>query len=155
VLILLTYRLKLQVVLGQELHQTHGVRALIKTPALSHVEHVPEQSGLPVISCRSHFASAVLLMGDVFARKFKTTESAVEEAKAIVAQAVRVVTPAMQLNVIREDPDDDKTLECAVSEDRNTSSRVTSFLRLGRYDSRSEPELRHENSRMPLKSLCG
>jgi putative PIN family toxin of toxin-antitoxin system len=75
-------------------------------------------------------------MADVLARKFKMTETAIEEAKAIVTQAARVVTPAVKLQVVKEDPDDDKILECAVS--GGSDYIVTGdkdLLRLKQYDS--------------------
>jgi putative PIN family toxin of toxin-antitoxin system len=75
-------------------------------------------------------------MADVLARKFKMSEDFIAEAKAIVAEAARVVTPAVKLEVVKDDPDDDKILECAVS--GGSDYIVTGdkdLLRLKQYDS--------------------
>jgi predicted nucleic acid-binding protein len=48
----------------------------------------------------------------------------------------RVVSPAVQLEVVKDDPDDDRILECAVT--AGSDFIVTGdkdLLRLGRYDS--------------------
>jgi uncharacterized protein len=54
-------------------------------------------------------------MPDVLARKFDATPGEIEEARLIVRDAARVVTPAVQLDVIKEDPPDNRILECAVT----------------------------------------
>lgn len=75
-------------------------------------------------------------LGDVLARKFKMTDTAIEEAKAIVRQAARIVTPAVQIDVIKEDPPDNRILECAVT--GGSDYIVTGdkdLLRLKQYDS--------------------
>ena len=48
-------------------------------------------------------------------RKFDATPEEVAEAKEIMSYAARTVKPVVQLNVIKEDPDDDRILECGVS----------------------------------------
>jgi putative PIN family toxin of toxin-antitoxin system len=75
-------------------------------------------------------------MADVLARKFDATQADIEEAKAIVARAARTVTPAVTLDVIKEDPPDNRILECAVS--GGSDYIVTGdkdLLRLKQYDS--------------------
>jgi len=75
-------------------------------------------------------------MADVLARKFNMTKTAIEEAKAIVTQAARTVQPSVQLEVIKDDPDDDKILECAVTAGSDyivTGDRH--LLKLKQYDS--------------------
>lgn len=75
-------------------------------------------------------------MADVLARKFKMTDEAIKEATAIVRDAARVVTPAVQLDVVKEDPSDNRILECAVS--GGSDYIVTGdkdLLRLKQYDS--------------------
>lgn len=54
-------------------------------------------------------------MADVLARKFRASPEEVAEARAIVKEAARTVTPTVELNVIKDDPSDNKVLECAVS----------------------------------------
>jgi putative PIN family toxin of toxin-antitoxin system len=75
-------------------------------------------------------------MADVLARKFYATPEEIGEATLIVRNAARVVTPAVQLDVIREDPADNRILECAVA--AGSDYVVTGdkdLLRLGTYDS--------------------
>ena len=75
-------------------------------------------------------------MADVLARKFYATPEEIAEATLIVRDAARVVTPAVQLDVIREDPADNRILECAVA--AGSDYIVTGdkdLLRLGTYDS--------------------
>jgi uncharacterized protein len=74
-------------------------------------------------------------MADVLARKFNATPDDIVEARAIVTRAARTVQPAVKLDVIKEDPDDDRILECAVS--AGSDYIVTGdkdLLRLGHYD---------------------
>ena len=54
-------------------------------------------------------------MADVLARKFGATLEETAEAREIVAEAARIVTPSVELNVIAHDPPDNRVLECAVS----------------------------------------
>jgi len=60
----------------------------------------------------------------------------ISEAKEIVAEAARVVKPAVQLDIIKEDPPHNRILECAVSAGSDyIVSGDKDLLRLGRYDS--------------------
>jgi putative PIN family toxin of toxin-antitoxin system len=73
---------------------------------------------------------------EVMSRKFGATAEDLAEARAIIEEAARVVQPAVALDVIIEDPDDNRVLECAVS--AGSDCIVTGdkdLLRLGRYDS--------------------
>ena len=75
-------------------------------------------------------------MAEVLARKFYATPEEIAEATLIVRDSARVVTPAVQLDVIREDPADNRILECAVT--AGSDYIVTGdkdLLRLGTYDS--------------------
>lgn len=75
-------------------------------------------------------------MADVLARKFHMSEDFIAEAKKIVTRAARVVTPSVQLDVIKEDPPDNRILECAVT--GGSDFIVTGdkdLLRLKQYDS--------------------
>jgi putative PIN family toxin of toxin-antitoxin system len=74
-------------------------------------------------------------MADVLVRKFDATPEEVVEAKQIIGVAARTVQPAVQLDVIKDDPDDDRILECAVS--AGSDYIVTGdghLLRLGVYN---------------------
>lgn len=75
-------------------------------------------------------------MADVLARKFDFTPEDITEARRRVASMARIVKPAVQLEVITEDPPDNRILECAVA--AGSHFIVTGdkdLLRLGRYDS--------------------
>ena len=54
-------------------------------------------------------------MADVLARKFGATLEEIAEAREIVAEAAKMVSPTVELNVISHDPPDNRVLECAVS----------------------------------------
>ena len=54
-------------------------------------------------------------LADVLVRKFRATPDEIIEAREIAMDAARLVTPKVELNVIKEDPDDNRILECAVS----------------------------------------
>lgn len=72
---------------------------------------------------------------EVLSRKFGYPPEDIAEARALVSQAARIVVPAVELDVIKEDPDDNRVLECAVS--AGADYIVTGdedLLRLGRYD---------------------
>jgi len=74
-------------------------------------------------------------MADVLARKFDFTPERIEKARKFITGMARVVTPAVQLDVIKEDPDDNRMLECAVSAGSDyIVSGDKDLLRLGRYD---------------------
>jgi uncharacterized protein len=51
----------------------------------------------------------------VLTRKFGAKAADVAEATAIIREAARTVRPSVELNVIKEDPPDNRVLECAVS----------------------------------------
>jgi uncharacterized protein len=71
----------------------------------------------------------------VLERKFGFSRDEVAETRAQVKAMARTVTPSVQLAVIKEDPDDNRILECAVS--AGADYIVTGdkdLLRLGRYD---------------------
>ena len=75
-------------------------------------------------------------MAEVLARKFYATPEEIAEATLIVRDSARVVAPAVKLDVIREDPADNRILECAVA--AGSDYIVTGdkdLLRLGSYDS--------------------
>ncbi len=75
-------------------------------------------------------------MTGVLARKFDATPEEIAEAARIVLDAARVVAPAVRLDVIAEDPADNRILECAVA--AGSDYIVTGdkhLLRLGSYDS--------------------
>jgi putative PIN family toxin of toxin-antitoxin system len=75
-------------------------------------------------------------MADVLARKFDATPEEIAEATLIARAAARVVAPAVQLDVITEDPADNRILECAMA--AGSDYIVTGdkdLLRLGTYDS--------------------
>ena len=54
-------------------------------------------------------------MVDVLVRKFKATPPEVAEARQIVADAARTIRPSVRLDVVKDDPDDNRIVECAVS----------------------------------------
>ncbi len=61
-------------------------------------------------------SSAILdELGDVLARKFKWPPEDIAGARSRITAMARTVTPAMQLDIIREDPPDNRILECAVA----------------------------------------
>ena len=75
-------------------------------------------------------------MTGVLARKFYATPEEIAEATRIVLDAARVVAPAVRLDVVAEDPADNRILECAVA--AGSQYIVTGdkdLLRLGSYDS--------------------
>jgi putative PIN family toxin of toxin-antitoxin system len=75
-------------------------------------------------------------MADVLARKFHASPDEIAAARAIVKEAARTVTPAVKLEVVKDDPDDDKIVECAVTAGSDyivTGDRH--LLKLKQYDS--------------------
>jgi putative PIN family toxin of toxin-antitoxin system len=73
---------------------------------------------------------------DVLERKFGFSPDEAIDTRARLKAIARVVTPSVQLDVIYDDPDDNRILECAVS--AGADYIVTGdkdLLRLGRYDS--------------------
>src|SRR5262245_19763423 len=71
----------------------------------------------------------------VLQRKFGWPPEDIAEARRRLQAMARAVTPAVQLDVIAEDPPDNRVLECAVSS--SSDFFITGdkdLLRLGRYD---------------------
>ncbi len=56
---------------------------------------------------------------DVLGRKFGASLDDLAEARAIILEATRMITPTVQLDVIKEDPSDNRILECAVTAGSN------------------------------------
>jgi uncharacterized protein len=74
-------------------------------------------------------------MADVLARKFNASPDEIAESRAVIKEAARTVTPTVTLDVVKEDPADNKILECAVT--AGSEYIVTGdkdLLRLGQYD---------------------
>ena len=74
-------------------------------------------------------------MAEVLVRKFNFTAEEAAEAQRRISAIARAVMPAVQLAVIKEDPDDDRILECAVT--AGSDYIVTGdkdLLRLRQYD---------------------
>jgi putative PIN family toxin of toxin-antitoxin system len=74
-------------------------------------------------------------LADVLVRKFRATPDEIAEAREITMDAARVVIPKVELSVVKQDPDDDRILECAVS--AGSQYIVTGdkdLLRLKTYD---------------------
>jgi uncharacterized protein len=72
----------------------------------------------------------------VLARKFGASIDDIAEAKAIIADAARTITPTVQLDVVKEDPPDNRILECAVTAAADyIITGDKDLLRLRRYDS--------------------
>src|SRR5207302_4965442 len=73
---------------------------------------------------------------DVLIRRFQWPSEDTAEARRRLQQMARTVMPAVQLDVIKEDPPDNRILECAVT--AGSDYIVTGdkdLLRLGQYDS--------------------
>ena len=60
----------------------------------------------------------------VLARKFGWQPDDIAEARKWITGIARTATPVVQLNVIKEDPADDRILECAVAAGRIILPRV-------------------------------
>jgi uncharacterized protein len=73
---------------------------------------------------------------DVLQRKFAWTAEEAVKARNRVTAIARTIKPTVELNVIKEDPPDNRILECAVSSGADyIISGDKDLLRLGRYDS--------------------
>jgi putative PIN family toxin of toxin-antitoxin system len=75
-------------------------------------------------------------MEDVLRRKFSFSPEESADARRSVRAIARTVIPAVTLDIIKEDPPDNRILECAVA--AGADFIVTGdkdLLRLGRYDS--------------------
>jgi putative PIN family toxin of toxin-antitoxin system len=90
-----------------------------------------------IFSSRSLCPLAILdEMADVLVRKFDACRKEISDATAIVRAAARTVTPAVEIDVIKDDAVDNRILECAVS--AGADYIVTGdkdLLRLGSCDS--------------------
>ena len=67
--------------------------------------------------------------------KFQWTSEKLDGAEALIARFTRRVTPTLTLDVVTEDPPDNRILECAV--EAHSDAIVTGdgdLLRLGQYD---------------------
>ena len=74
-------------------------------------------------------------MEDVLRRKFPFSESDIAETRRRINSIARTVTPAIVLDVVKEDPDDNRILEAAVA--AGSDYIVTGdkdLLRLKRYN---------------------
>jgi uncharacterized protein len=75
-------------------------------------------------------------LADVLMRKFDSTPEEIAEANGIVGDAARIVKPSVQIDVIKEDPPDNRILEWAVSAVADyIVTGDKDLLRLGAYDS--------------------
>jgi hypothetical protein len=75
-------------------------------------------------------------VGGVLARKFNWPPEDIADARKRITAMARTVQPAVQLDVIKEDPADDRILECASAAGSDyIDSGDKDLLRLGRYDS--------------------
>jgi putative PIN family toxin of toxin-antitoxin system len=72
----------------------------------------------------------------VLARKFGWPPADIADARKWITEIARTAMPAVHLDVIREDPPDNRILECAVAAGSDyIVSGDNDLLRLGRYDS--------------------
>lgn len=56
-----------------------------------------------------------VLKREKFTRKLEGKESTVEQSVAKIALIATLIEPARKINIIKDDPDDNRVLECAVS----------------------------------------
>ena len=65
----------------------------------------------------TNFTSPQLLneLAKVLRKKFKVPEDKIEEQVALVAKYSQITEPKIKIKAIKEDPFDDKVLECALS----------------------------------------
>jgi len=74
-------------------------------------------------------------IGGVLARKFGWPPEDIAEGRKWITEIARTATPAVQLDVIKEDPADNRILECAVAAGSDyIVSGDKDLLRLGQYD---------------------
>jgi uncharacterized protein len=72
---------------------------------------------------------------EVLGRKFGVPDEALPAYEAVIRQAARTVQAAVQLEVVKADPDDNKIVECAVT--AGSEFIVTGdkhLLRMGQHD---------------------
>jgi putative PIN family toxin of toxin-antitoxin system len=75
-------------------------------------------------------------IGGVLSRKFDWPPEDITDARKWITEIARTATPAVQLDVIKEDPPDNRILECAVAAGSEyIVSGDKDLQRLGRYDS--------------------
>jgi putative PIN family toxin of toxin-antitoxin system len=86
-------------------------------------------------ACQIFFSDSILEETiRVLRDKFKWSQADLEGAEALVAESGAKVTPAETLDVVRDDPDDNRILECAI--EAQADCIVTGdndLLRLGAY----------------------
>lgn len=67
--------------------------------------------------------------------KFRWPPEQVEETRALISSFTRPVEPAQELNVVKDDPADNRVLECALaSGSRAVISGDRHLLRIGRHE---------------------
>jgi putative PIN family toxin of toxin-antitoxin system len=72
----------------------------------------------------------------VLAKKFNWPPEDIAEARKWITEIARTAMPSVQLEVIQEDPADNRILECAVAAGSDyIVSGDNDLLRLGQYDS--------------------
>lgn len=73
---------------------------------------------------------------EVLGRKFGVPPEELPEYRAVITDAARIIKPTVSLDVVKDDPDDNRILECAVT---SWSEFVVTgdkdLLRLKQYDS--------------------
>ena len=84
----------------------------------------------------TNFTSAEMLdeLARVLRKKFNQPEDKIEDQLALVANYSQITGPKIKVNVVKEDPSDNKVLECALS--CNAEFIVTGnnhLLKLGEY----------------------
>lgn len=74
-------------------------------------------------------------VADVLGRKFGISAEDIVIAQSLIRDAARTVQPAVELSVVKEDPADNRILECAVSAGSDyIITGDNDLLRLKRYD---------------------
>lgn len=84
----------------------------------------------------TNFTSPELLneLSKVLRKKFEVSEDKIEEQIALVAKYSQITEPKFKVKAVKEDPSDDKVLECALSCDANyIVSGNWHLLELGTY----------------------
>lgn len=100
-------------------------------------------------------------IGGVLAEKFNWPPNEIADARRRITAMARRVTPAVELDVIKEDSADNRILECAVGAGSDyIVSGDKDLLRLGSYDSikilnvSDFLALANERARSPGRALC-
>lgn len=84
----------------------------------------------------TNFTSSEMLneLAKVLREKFKIPEDKIEEQVALVAKYSQITEPKIKVKTIKEDPSDDKVLECALSCNAEfIISGNNHLLKLGEY----------------------